>query len=110
MLRLRAWYDGGRVFDVASLEEWKELPSVGALWFALVTDTGVTHFNGGDWYTLEGREWVRYIPSEEWGRHAPHPGGCLDCWKMGVGVSDEAFAQVADEARSWGKGALTRVD
>ena len=100
----RAWYTDGRTFDGSTVEEWKQLPADGLLWVALVRDTGVTHFNGGDWYWITG-EWFAYTPAAPWGSHAPHPGGCLDCTKRGAGVTDEEFAGVRRSAWQWGRSA-----
>jgi hypothetical protein len=99
---MRVWYEGGRTFDVSTLREWKALPDDGFLWAAVVKETGVTHYSGGDWYWVEN-ERLRYTPAAPWGSHSPHPGGCVDCVKRGAGVSDSQFERVADDAREWGR-------
>ena len=99
----RVWYTEDREYDVSGVEDWKALPETGLLWAAIVRDTGVTHYNGGDWYFILSEE-ILYVPAAPWGQHSPKPRhGCLDCIKRGDGVRDEEFERVGDDAREWGR-------
>lgn len=95
----RAWYTEGRVYT-SDETDWLKLPSDGLVWVTVYRDTGKTHYNGGDWYWIEGDR-VRYVPSREWGVDEPRPDvACLSCVKRGAGVPDEEFRKIAIEA--WG--------
>lgn len=95
----RAWYTEGCVYS-SDETEWTQLPSTGLVWITVYRETGRTHYNGGDWYWIEGDE-IRYLPSEGWDGWIPRPKGCLTCIKRGDRVSDEEFFRIQGEASEW---------
>ncbi|MEK9767381.1 MAG: hypothetical protein VW683_00555 [Betaproteobacteria bacterium] len=94
----RAWYTENRIFDGTSVEDWKSLPSEGVLFVSLFYPTGVTFYNGADWYYINDQGNFAHVLSGEWGTEQPAPVSCIDCIKKGVGVSDEEYANIEQQA------------
>lgn len=91
MAAYRAYYLGGEEYAIDE-SSWKDLPATGVLVVVQYRDTGKTVFAGGDWYWLDSKCDVRYLPTIEWGidRHPPDI-QCRSCLKKGVAASDEEF-------------------
>ena len=89
-MKWKAWYTDNRTYEGSTAEEWKAMPPEGVLYVAVYRDTGVTYYNGGDWYFWEDGG-IQKTMAAPWGSHTPRPDGCLDCMKKGVGVPDEEF-------------------
>ncbi len=100
-MRIRVWYTD-EVYDVTSFREWKALPKSGVVIVAESKESGVTKYNGGDWYWMN-EEGLHKVSSRDWGAWEPMPEGvqCYSCIKQGAAVSDDEFQIMIDEVMSW---------